>query len=723
MHIPSFSSAQDSRLWQHSVYACVSAVCTWLFFVTTMSHAHGKSLKTSNHIANYQIKVRLFPKKKTLEGELKLDWKNTSNTRIRKLWFHMYMNAFKNEKSTFFKEWMAGGSGGYARTIRKGHWGWIKVKSLKIDDEKEHAKAITFASPDDGNPDDRTVFWVPLAKPLSPGKSTQVKISFTTRLPRAFARTGYRKNYFFVGQWYPKIGVYEKAGVRGAKQGRWNCHQFHAYSEFYADFGKYNVSITVPSPYVVGATGSQTSSTTDKKKGTKTYTFEQNNVHDFAWTAYPHFVRVVQDFVPEKDVSLAEVAEAAKLLGLPKAQLELKKVKMIFLLQPEHIHLKNRHIQALKNGLKYYGLWYGAYPHKTITLVDPVWEGSERATSGMEYPTLFTAGTRKYIGKKSVGLENLIIHEFGHQYFQGLVASNEFEEPWLDEGVNTYTNGVLLDKVYPDRKIGIRILGIPIPFPGFGIKQRQVFRLGYMALHTKMDAVSNPSWDFVDRTSYGKQVYAKAALLLRTIENVMGPKQMARAMRKYVELWRYRHPHTKDFLKVLNGFSKQDLTPLFNGFLHGTNELDYAVTSLRSTKSKKARGLFSQTKPKQKTPTSKPSANQKKKTKSPKTLFHSTFTVKRKGEIIFPVEIKVVFEDGKTMYKKWDGIKRWKHFQLNYPSKVRSVEIDPKHKLLIDINFSNNSIKRKKDRRTTLHWTLRLFLWFQNLLIFLSSLG
>ena len=96
---------------------------------------------------------------------------------------------------------------------------------------------------------------VRLPQPVAPGATLAFDVEFTAQLPRVFARTGYAGDYHLVGQWFPKLAVYEPAGMRGRRAGGWNCHQFHADSEFFADYGSYRVAITTPSRFIVGATG------------------------------------------------------------------------------------------------------------------------------------------------------------------------------------------------------------------------------------------------------------------------------------------------------------------------------------------------------------------------------------------------------------------------------------------------------------------------------------
>src|SRR5690606_12941528 len=143
----------------------------------------------------------------------------------------------------------------------------------------------------------------------------RISMDFTSKLPNIFARTGWAAdNYFFVGQWFPKIGVLEK-------DGRWNCHQFHADTEFYSDFGKYNVKISVPKAFVVAATGSKINEV-NLKNNQKTLTFEAENVHDFAWTTSPHYVEYTENY---------------------------KGIELKAFMQPEQKHLNSRYFESVRN--------------------------------------------------------------------------------------------------------------------------------------------------------------------------------------------------------------------------------------------------------------------------------------------------------------------------------------------------------------------------------------
>ncbi len=630
-------------------------------------------------IVEYDISATLVPKDRAVVGAETLTWHNQSPDTVGELQFHLYMNAFRDEKSTFARE-----QGRGEWRLKEGGWGHIDIKRMHVVGGADLTKSIRFIHPDDDNADDRTVISVLLPQPVKPGGSITLAIDFVTKLPHVAARTGYHGDFYMVAQWFPKIGVWETAGERYSTRGQWNCHQFHAWSEFYADYGRYAVNLTVPSGYVVGATGVNVNRSEDNKAMTATYRFVQDDVHDFSWTASPKFLRVVRRFEPDKEVTARELAETARMLGLPVDEVRLRPVDMILLIQPEHACQIDRHFKAVRNGLKYFGLWYGAYPYKTITVVDPPFGGHE--AGGMEYPTLITAGTSWVVSKRGQTPEGVTVHEFGHQYWYGMVGNNEFEEAWLDEGFNTYSTDKILDLAYGPSPVPFTLQNIPLDgvagTPEIG--HDSLNRAAYL-LAPKADTLARNAWQYYDGMSYGLNSYVRPGITLRTLENYLGHDTMARILRTYFRRWQYRHPTTRDFIAVVNELSGRDMRWFFDQFFYGSNLLDYSIGEVTSDKKGKN--------------------------------FESVVKIRRSGEAVFPVEVRVRFKDGKTIDRAWDGQYRWTEFRFTRPAAIESVEVDPGHKLLLDANFANNSHTAEVQTAPLLKWTENVLFWTQNVLL------
>ncbi|HEX8985448.1 MAG TPA: M1 family metallopeptidase [Bryobacteraceae bacterium] len=624
-------------------------------------------------IADYQIQARFLAHRHAVEASEILTWHNNSPDTISELQFHLYMSAFRDGNSSFARE-------DERAYLREGS-GSISVKRLAIAGGADLTKTIRFIHPDDDNAGDRTVVSVPLPHAVPPGGSIRVAIDFVTRLPRSAARAGYHGDYHMFTQWFPKIGVWEAAGQRHSAHGHWNCHQYHATTEFYSDYGHYDVEITAPSDFVVGATGVAQSQVRDEKAHTTTYRFLQADIHDFAWTAQRGFVRVVRRFDPERAVSSAELSSTAKLLGLPESDVRLTPVDMIVLVQPEHRSQIDTYFRALENGLKYFGLWYGAYPYPTLTMVDPPYGADE--TGGMEYPTFITTGTNWVVARGDWDPAFVTVHEFGHQFWYGLVGSNEFEESWLDEGFNTYSTGKILDLAYAPFNYPVRYLNLPLgPFLGTPLVTQDSYTRGDYLLAPDADSMVRNGWEYAGRKSYRINSYQRPAVVLRTLENYLGAGTMARILRTYQQRWRYRHPDSLDFLAVVNEVSGRDMKWFFDQFVFGSGILDYAVDSVH----------------------------------------RSTVQIRRNGEAIFPVEVRVRFRDGTQAWRTWDGRYRWTQF--HFPNRaIESVEVDPAHKILLDANFTNNSYTRPLQAAPLMKWTENLLFWAGNLLLAVAGIA
>lgn len=683
----------------------------WIVAVLLACHGvvsvNARPAERADDIASYSISVKLDPETRQLSGKQQLTWRNTSPDAITDLWFHLYLNAFRNSNSTFFRE-----SNGTLRDdeMPEDGWGWIEIDSMTLKDGADLKPSLRFEAPDDGNKDDRTVARVMLPRPLMPGESVTLDIQFKAQLPKIFARTGYVRDYFLVGQWFPKIAVYEPAGMRGRTTGGWNCHQFHGNSEFYADFGSYHVDINVPSNFVVGATGTRGRHHT-LPNGTTTYDFEQHNVHDFAWTASPRFVELRRKFVASREVTAAEYRVMGRLLDRPYQEMELRNVDVILLMQPEHMPQVERHFKAAMHAIKWFGLSYGSYPFDTLTIVDPA-AGAE-GSGGMEYPTFITAGTSPRMNGwpfADVHLpEEVIVHEFGHQYFQGIIASNEFEEAWLDEGINSYATGRVMERAFGRD-------ATMISFLGWQVGERDYLRSA-IAPDVKFTAINQPSWMYPDEWSYDINSYVRPELTLRTIEHLAGTQTMARVMRTYAERWRFKHPSTQDFYAVANEVSGRDLRGMMTQIIDRGELVDYEVGAVTSELAVAAAGFVDGAKGREFV--SQADADEKQADEEHPN-YDTRVVVRRRGEAILPVVVAFKFEGKPAERQTWDGVSRWHAFTFRRPERLEWVDVDPDRHIELDADWLNNTRRLDPDRRAAVRLTSR---WTFLLQQALASLG
>lgn len=340
----------------------------------------------------------------------------------------------------------------------------------------------------------------------------------------------------------------------------------------------------------------------------------------------------------------------------------------------------------------------------------------------MEYPRLIAGGTSGFAPKddfKLFGPEEVIVHEFGHQYWQTLVASNEFEEAWLDEGFTTYSTGLIMDLAYGPSRLYLPIAPIPVPLDHWlsidKLSERQLMRLGPIVDRGR-DQIVREAWKYYDFISYGVNSYPKAAAVLYQLQNEIGDDVMARVMRTYFQRWHFNHPGTQDFITIAEEISGRDLDRFFDQLVFGTGYLDYDVTEARSVRIE-ATGVFD-TPEGRVTHTSRELKQKRKKDKEneeKQALYRSTVTITNHGIIQYPVEILVQFKDGEEVREHWDSSYRWVRYEYERKSELDRVIIDPDERILIDLNQTNNSWIKDPELRADLRWILQCIFWIQNL--------
>ena len=628
--------------------------------------------------ASYSIDVVLDPDARRLEAREVLTWRNTSNVTTSELQFHLYYNAWKNTRSTWMRELLLGRRASLHERPAD-DWGWIEVTAVRLLDVSDRASTDLTAdahhiAPDDGNEHDETVLAVPLREPVTPGEVVRVELEWTSRIPRTFSRTGSVGSYFFLAQWFPKIGVLEDTG--------WNCHQFHAATEFFADYGIYDVRMTVPTGWTLGATG-VARQVDDNGDGTTTHHYYQEDVHDFAWTTSPDFIDVRQRF--DHPV-------------LPDVQIRV-------LLQPEHAEQAARHVRATRDTLKYYGEWFGAYPYDHVTVVDPAWQSR---TGGMEYPTLFTAGTRWLAPGDVSDPEHVTIHEAGHQFWYGVVGNNEFEHAWLNEGLNTFATARALDASFSPHYRSTRFFGGFVPWVFRDIPWSRGWdgnRVSGYRRDARQDPQATPTYRYWPGSA-GSITYNKTALWLHTLERYLGWPTLRRGMAAFYDGWRFAHPEPEDFFEAINVAADTDLSWFFDQ-VHGSSRVfDYGIDSLSSqpfttrgyTEVNVDRPAFSETRD--------------------DTTYETTVVVRRFGDGVFPVDVVTHFANGAEERERWDGVGEWTAFTYVHGEPATRAFVDPEHVLLLDTHRTNNgqAIDPYTPRAAT-KWMLTWMVWLQDVLL------
>jgi hypothetical protein len=654
----------------------------------------------SKRIANYQIDVTLNADTKTLEAAETITWTNPSHGPADKLMLHLYMNAFRSPNTHFME---------HRSDWKKEEAGWIDILRLlmRLPGEENYLelRAGQYII-------DETVMTIPLPDdhPISYGQTVELKIDFRVQLPRIFSRTGYSGNYFMVAQWFPKMGVF--------LDGRWVCPQYHRHSEYFADFGEYSVRISVPKNFRIGATGVLESSSTQGES--KVYLFRTEKtgtedflpVHDFAWAASP-------DFRPEER-KVTYQANGGK-----------HEVALNILMQRDRLELAPVYEEAVSRSLARFGSLYGPYPYSYLTIIDPG-PGRGQGSGGMEYPMLITGGstwleTVVYPGGKQI--EGVTAHEFAHQYWYGVVANDEFNEAWLDEGLTTYTSDKVIDSFGPADddcrylKVLVENLLRLHPFRwdlNFDFESlAPLLKLGFPSTtlterrerfieQPDADPITTEAYRPFNYKAYWISAYDKPALALRSLEYLIGEETVQRVLGRLYRGFKFKHPSGADFMNLVDEAAGEDMSWFFRQVWEGTGVLDYAVTDIVTSETTDG-------------------------------SFQAEITIERLGEVAVPQVVRLTFADGSAVdfhqwqrkdlesariweegfstsnkveglsYRLQEGLQgRWLKIAVRSGTPVGGAQVDPDYGYLLDSNLANNSYIVEQDTaladRGTLGW-------------------
>lgn len=631
----------------------------------------------------YDINVTLDDQRKTLDAVQVLRFKNTSPEPINELRIYLYFNAFKNTESSFLRGTsQIFGQGFSDRNANE--WAWVDIqqfnRELEDSSQVELHQNMRFIQLDDGNQADQSVLELPLDKAIMPGETAVFKLKWRAQIPRTIARAGYNRDFFFLCHWFPQLGVFEQDN--NGKWG-WNCHQFFRHNEFYADFGVYDVRITLAENFKMGASGCLVSEK-NNGNGTVTRHYHAEDVIDFAWSAYPYF-QVWED--------------------------RWQDVYIRLMLPPEHAAMGPRYLYAMKFALQYLDKHVGKYPYPSITVIDPPFHGLRSGL--MEYPTLITVGTFYGMPKNIRTSESLLVHEFVHQYFMGILASNEKEEPWLDEGFVTYFEDRIIDAAFGQKCSLVDIWG-------YRFGNRELSRTEYSTMHNPRDGIiARPGWDFSDN-NFKALIYSKTASSLHTLQSLVGDEKMDKIIQSYFNQWKFKHPRGKDFMSLLrtelmantDSTRASELYNFFETCIYRAEVLDYAVAGISNEYIIPPQGVYGR---------NDQELKYKDGNASPSLI--SKISLKRLGEWVFPVEILVSFEDGSSETYHWDGIEGEKNLEITGKPKVVSAQIDPNLKMGMDVDLNNNSMTLQPQTAPLWKYTAKAIFWIQNLMQVASFLA
>lgn len=524
---------------------------------------------------DYTIQVKLNDSLHELSAFEQLVYTNNSPDTLKSIYFHIWPNAYKNNQTALAKQLVEN-----AETnmyfADKSELGCIDSLDFKVNDRKV---VWTYDSKH------IDICLITLNEPLPPNSSINISTPFHVKLPSAsFSRLGHIGQAYMITQWYPKPAVYDKNG--------WNQFPYLDQGEFYSEFGSFDVSITLPKNYLLAATGDRVgdiseelnflnekiSQTNEKiikynkggdvsfvsdmqfpksSKEFKTIRFKQTNVHDFAWFADKRF-----------NVLKGEVV-------LPESE---KVVESWAFFTNKNLPLWKNSIEYINDATFYYSQWNGDYQYNHVTAID----GTISAGGGMEYPNITVIGDVN----NAFSLETVIMHEVGHNWFYGMLGSNERVNAWMDEGINSFNELRYIQTKYPNQTLA-SILGKDSSFAIGGLnkfKQKVQYELFYseMAKQHLDQPCSMHSAAFTG-SNYGAIVYSKTAVLFNYLMNYMGQEQFDKAMHEYFSMFKFKHPQPDDLKIILQKHCSKNIDWFFNDLIKTTKKIDYKILKVKKT--------------------------------------------------------------------------------------------------------------------------------------------
>ncbi|MCZ2139854.1 MAG: M1 family metallopeptidase [Bacteroidia bacterium] len=495
---------------------------------------------------DYTINVSLNDSLNVLSGYEKITYYNNSPNTLNEIFIHLWPNAYINNETPFAKQQIENNNTNfyYAEEQDRG-----KIDSLNFTVDGISVKAELV-------PGSFEICKLTLNKPLETNQKIEIATTFRVKIPIVFSRLGHENQLYCITQWYPKPAVYDVNG--------WNTMPYLDQGEFYSEFGKFDVQITAPKDYVVVATGNIQQqeeidwwlSRTDlnniphpSNNSNKTLRFIQDSIHDFAWFASKRFYTCNS-----------------------KVLLPNKHEVQTWLFSETHKNKLKTEIKHLDNAILFYSDKVGNYPYAQATVVvTPL-----KAGGGMEYPTITNIAELN---------RQVIVHEVGHNWFYGILGTNERAFPWMDESINNYyeARSNYESKLAKHTSIGAKLKNKKVELNGIVSSPFAMLELQYLfsARNNIDQPIDLPSESFT-YLNYGTIIYSKASLAFLQLQKYLGDTVFDSLMHGYFDKWKFKHPLPDDFKNFASNFTGKNLDWFFDGILHTTHKPDYAITKTKS---------------------------------------------------------------------------------------------------------------------------------------------
>jgi hypothetical protein len=585
----------------------------------------------------YDIRASLDTREKTITGMERIVYAHDADGPLDELYLHLYANAYRSEATTAGREAEEQHHDfTLAHTPLKDR-GWVEIRSVSV-----NGRSVSHEV-------DETLMRIGLPEPAMPGEVLVLEIDFMTKIPRVPHRLQYSGSQFTCAQWYPKMALRDEDG--------WHKDKYHLVGEFHGEFATYDVRIELPGDYYVGATGhlveavggdndipeasaamrgeagaGSSGSETTPSAERKTLAFHAERVHDFAWVASPDYVK-----------------DSAEWRGVTVTALVLRK---------DYSGEWENLLEYSLDSIEFYSDRVGMYPYSHLTVV----EAASHPNGGMEYPMLsmLDPGLGNWLTKHR--LEEVASHEIGHIWWYGIVANDEVQEPWLDEGINQYYTHQYLEWKYGDREWKgpglVRTLQ-SLGGDAFSTRDGMIAFLGRGGLNQVID---QPAYHLGGMAEYGTIVYAKGSRVLEMLGAVVGDEVLDDIMRSFYDEYSFRHPSIEDFVRVAETVSGEELDWFFDQWLRTGKSCDSAAGGVSRSSWNESTGEYV-----------------------------TTAEVLREGEIVMPVEAEAILANGERVTETVFAEKEKSLVTFHTESPVEKVVVDPRHRLLEWDRMDNQS--------------------------------
>lgn len=562
----------------------------------------------------YVMDVTFNPTSRMISGTLDFTYKNNSSETLTEIWFHLYPNAYKNNETPLGKQLTSINRVRFLEapdSLR----GWMNA------DFFQNESKLTQRFKSETEIDEVKV---DLVQPIKPGETTILKIPFEMQIPGDFSRLGFRDKYFALTQWYPKVVVYDEDG--------WHPDSYLDFGEFYGEYGSFDVTIHLPKNYILDATGwlidspkevqfmdSLINVTTTYYESTdpafkkqfkedfiahrnnmltnelKTVRFYAENVVDFAWFTSPYYA----------------VRKGTNQDGV---------VSFSLITVPNLDGWRNAHEMAL-HAVNTYGEWVGKYPYPKASVVD----GPLRSGGGMEYPMITVISSGDLPG--TTLLDQVIIHEVGHNWFQAILGSNERQHAWMDEGINSYYELRVLEEkygtekslVYDPKKLPLSFIHHVLDPVSFRELYQIILRRDFLR---DSDLPNNlPADQYLVSGTGPLIIYQKGGFTMSSLEAYLGKETFDQAMKTYFDRWKFKHPKPKDLYDIFDEVSGKNVTPIFKDWIETRKTVDFAIGSVNTEKTSVG--------------------------------YRSTIEIKNHGDLLMGAPVSILTEKGDTITAYW----------------------------------------------------------------------